>query len=326
MNDLTNLFEEFNKNISLDENYKKKVRTARDAVRKKINNYFDEKDYLKPEHYTQGSYPMHTAIVPLEGEDFDLDNGVYLQGFEASEDWPKVSTVHNLIKNAVMGHTEKTIDKNVCVRVVYKDNYHIDLPIYILGNDENGDEVAFLAHKTKGWIISDPKAFREWFNQAVKENDERQLRRIVKYLKQWAHFKNIDISGMAITILATKNYDSELENSDAEALLEVLVSIIDSLTIDFSCFKPVRPKDEDLFSEKTYNDQQKLLSDLIKFKDKLNEAIFDSKNQFDSSTLLREIFGKDRFPEGDINKKNNADNFIKTNEPENLGKTNKHYA
>lgn len=324
MNDLSNLFKEFNKNISLSDSYKQKIRTGRDAVRVKIDNHFEKEEFEKPNHYTQGSYPMHTAILPLDGEDFDLDNGVYLQGYgDDQSTWPSVFVVHDLIKKAVEGHTKAILDKDTCVRVTYQDNYHIDLPIYIMGKDDSGEEVAFLAHKSEGWIISDPKAFRNWFNSSVQESEDRMLRRIVKYFKQWIHFNDIDLSGMAITILATENFTAE--EDDAQTLLKVTTDVLDKLEGDFECFKPVRPTDENLLSGLGYFQQESILENIRNLKDKLAESIFESENQKDSSLILRDLFGSARFPLGDSAKKN-SNEYLETASPEKVGKKNRHYA
>ena len=89
---------------------------------------------------------MKTLVNPIEGE-FDLDDGIYLQGYEDLDfdDWVVPSTVHSWIKKAVDERTEQdVIDKDTCVRVPYASGYHIDLPIYICK-----DGVAYLAHKEK---------------------------------------------------------------------------------------------------------------------------------------------------------------------------------
>ena len=51
---------------------------------------------------------MKTAIMPLDGDEFDLDNGVYLRGYSTDQDdWPAAQTVHTWVKEAV----EKTYFK-----------------------------------------------------------------------------------------------------------------------------------------------------------------------------------------------------------------------
>lgn len=323
MNKLAKLFEGFNNNISLSESYKQKIRTGRNSIRSRIGNYFEQKDQQIPKHHTQGSYAMHTSIMPLEDEDFDLDNGVYLQGYDDNREcWPEVSNVHCLVKEAVQGHTKEIIDKDTCVRVVYQDNYHLDLPIYIMGKDDDGQEVAYLAHKKEGWIISDPVAFRNWFNDATKPSPTGSLRRSVKYLKQWIHHNKIDIPGMAVSILVAENFSDE--GDDALTLLRVVTDIIDDLEENYSCYKPVRPKTENLFSKHSYYDQSKNLNQLELLKNKLAEAIYDSKNQYEASIVLREVFWEKRFPIGEKDILN--EEYLKTSEPEKVGKKNRHYA
>ncbi len=131
---------------------------------------------------------MKTAIMPVGEDEFDLDNGVYLQGYSYNQDeWPVTQTVHTWVKDAVTGHTSNApIDKNTCVRVVYEDKYHIDLPIYIMGENDDGDSIAYLAHKSKGWIESDPKAFTDWFQGYVNDNGQQipSLSKIFKGLER----------------------------------------------------------------------------------------------------------------------------------------------
>lgn len=244
MGSLSKLFLDFHDENSLTKTYKEKITKGRDALRNKIGNKFEEKGRKKPQHCTQGSYAMKTAIMPLDGDEFDLDNGVYLRGYSTDQDdWPAAQTVHTWVKEAVEKHTSNSpIDKNTCIRVVYEDKYHIDLPIYIMGENSAGDSIAYLAHKSKGWIESDPKAFTAWFQGYVNENGQ-EIRRMVKYLKAWKDYKNIDIKGMAITILVCNNF-SVTEKRDDLSLLDTVTNIIDSLEDSFHCYKPVNLLEE----------------------------------------------------------------------------------
>lgn len=143
MGSLSKLFLDFHDENSLTKTYKEKITKGRDALRNKIGNKFEEKGRKKPQHCTQGSYAMKTAIMPLDGDEFDLDNGVYLRGYSTDQDdWPAAQTVHTWVKEAVEKHTSNSpIDKNTCIRVVYEDKYHIDLPIYIMGENSAGELV-----------------------------------------------------------------------------------------------------------------------------------------------------------------------------------------
>ena len=322
MLNLNKLFEDFHDEISLTKTYKDKITTGRDALRTKIGNKFEEKGRKKPQHCTQGSYAMRTAIMPIGDDEFDLDNGVYLKGYSIEQDeWPSTQTVHTWVKDAVDGHTSNSpIDKNTCVRVVYEDKYHIDLPIYIMGKNSDGNSIAYLAHKSKGWIESDPKAFTSWFQEFVNDNGQ-QIRRMVKYLKSWKDYKSIDIKGMAITILVCNNF-SVTENRDDISLLDTVTNIIDSLDDSFHCYKPVTPTDENLFADISETSKNSILNGLNNLKRKLDVAINEKNNEKEATDILRKVFG-DRFPDGeDVNK----DISEKTVAPIKLGNEDCHFA
>ncbi len=322
MPNLNDLFLEFDKKISLKKVYKQKITRGRDALRTKISNKFSEKGRNKPKYCTQGSYAMKTAVMPLDGDEFDLDNGIYLQGYSTMQlTWPSTQSVHSWVKEAVNGHTSNPpVDKNTCVRVVYEDKYHIDLPIYIMGKDVYNDDVAYLAHKSKGWIKSDPKAFTNWFQSYVNENGQ-QIRRLVKYLKAWKDYKGIDIKGMALTILVCRNF-SLTENRDDISLLDTVTNIIDFLEEDFHCYKPVTPTDEDLFSNTSETSRNSILNGLNYLKRKLDTAIYEEKNEKEATDIIEKLFG-DRFPEGeDVDKSI----YESTSASINLGKEDSHFA
>lgn len=320
MLDLNDLFLVFNDEISLTKTYKNKVTSGRDALRTKIGNKFSDKGRNKPKYYTQGSYSMKTAIIPLDDE-FDLDNGVYLQGYSTDEEeWPATQTVHTWVKEAVEGHTSNNpIDKNTCVRVVYEDKYHIDLPIYIMGKD-NEEDVAFLAHKSKGWVKSDPKAFTNWFQDYVKR-DGQVIRRMVKYLKAWKDYKNIDIKGIAITILVCEN-SCLTDDRDDISLLDTITNIYDTLEENFQCYKPVTPTDEDLFADLSETAKEGILGALKKIIKELDRAIYETNNEKKATDILRNIFGE-RFPEGEDE---NKDMYEATQTPVKLGDEDSHFA
>ena len=66
MGSLSKLFLDFHDENSLTKTYKEKITKGRDALRNKIGNKFEEKGRKKPQHCTQGSYAMKTAIMPLD--------------------------------------------------------------------------------------------------------------------------------------------------------------------------------------------------------------------------------------------------------------------
>lgn len=161
MANLHNEFITFSNEISLSSAQKEELRTSRDSVRDHIRKWMRDKKGISVKFYLQGSYAMHTAVKPINEGEYDIDDGVYLTDYYDMQDenLPSCETVHDWIKQAVKDQTSTDpIDKNTCVRVVYKHGYHIDLPIYILRND-----AAFLANKKAAGLKAMRKALKTGF-------------------------------------------------------------------------------------------------------------------------------------------------------------------
>lgn len=307
MADLHELFQKYNGKITLSSTKRDSLKTSRNALRKDIKNWFSEKEKKQPNFCWQGSFAMKTLVNPLNDSDYDLDDGVYILGYEdkAMDDWITPTTAHSWVKAAVNDRSQQdVIDKNACIRVPYAAGYHIDLPIYILK-----DDIAYLAHKNKGWVESDPKAFKEWFVDKVGDTDYgEQLRRAVKYLKAWRDYKGISLKGIEITILATNCFD-KYDNRDDKSLRNTVEEIINVLEDSFECVKPVAPG-ENLFEDVSEAKKNSILSGLKTLKDNLDKAIKESDEKKASEYLI-ESFG-DRFPLG---KEAYQSNFASSKQP-----------
>lgn len=307
MANLQKQFEEFNEKITLTNSKSNSLRKSRNALRSDIKVWFSDKEKKQPKFSMQGSFAMKTVVNPLNGKEYDLDDGVYIQGYEDSEieDWPSPSTVHNWVKNAIENRTKQdVIDKNTCVRVPYCAGYHIDLPIYICK-----DDVAYLAHKENGWTESDPKAFKDWFVGKVNNEEYgEQLRRIVKYLKAWRDYKDVSLKGIEITILATNNFD-KYEDRDDKALRNTVENIIDVLEKDFKCVKPVAPV-ENLFENISDTKKNAILDAFNKLKSNLNTAIEESNKKKASEILIKSL--GDRFP---LANESQEESFVSSRKP-----------
>jgi Cyclic GMP-AMP synthase DncV-like, nucleotidyltransferase domain len=295
------LFSDFDAKIRLNDSKVKKLKGNRKALRNKIRDHFKEKDWEKPSFYSQGSFPLKTNLNPIltttsDGdikEKYDLDDGVYFLCPESERKEP--ATYHDRIKKAVDGHAEKVVDKTTCVRVVYADGHHIDLPSYWLERD--GD-VPQLAHKSKGFIDSDPKAFKDWVDKEISTaNSNGQLRRIIRYLKAWKNYrenKNSSIklpSGFILTILACDHFVKNTR--DDLSFKETVESIKSELDRSFTCYRPTVPTDEQLLSEYS---KDTVLRELDTLLDNAQKAL-DSDCEKEASELWRKVFG-DRFPLG----------------------------
>lgn len=321
MADLHSTFLEFDDIVKLSSDKKKSLRTSRNSIREDIRDYFDEnRDKHTVSFKGQGSFLMNTTIEPLSGE-YDVDDGVYIFGKE--EDKPTVQTAHNWIYNAVKDRTSsEPLDKNTCVRVIYKKDYHVDLPIYYKTDKSDDqfildDEVPLLAHKSKGWVESDPYAFKKWFDDQAKGRP--QLKRIVRYLKAWSNKKQEDNSslrfpsGMVFTILASENYVSN--GRDDKALLGTLKAIQQSiddikfLSANYSCYRPTVDMYENLLDKYSSQGTKSSFLNALDSFIKSGEQAVELESKKDACAKWQKHLG-DRFPCSSV-KDNNAESSAK---------------
>ena len=295
MADLDKLYNRFCQTITLTSSKRDELKTGRDSIRDDIRDSFSDNGRSRPSFCMQGSFSMKTTINPINGNEYDLDDGVYIKGYadKSQDGWPNAATVHDWIIDAVDGHTSSAPEnKTSCVRVRYAHGYHIDLPSYIISG-----ETCYLATKNDGWVESDPKAFKEWFMNYVTDypiSYGEPLRRTVKYLKAWRDYCAVDLESIAITILATNNFSS-YSGRDDKAVLNTVKRIHASLSTNFSCKKPVYPYEE-LLGE--YNDAEK--KDILNALSSLEEALSDALEEDDekkASEKARSVYGN-RFPLG----------------------------
>lgn len=297
-------YTKFNKGIKLSDKRKKDLKGSRKEIRRKIRVWFKDNkpDELQPKFYGQGSFEMNTTVNPIpeiDQEDnklvkYDLDYGVYFLERQGENNKKNIDTWHNWIYDSVENHTQTPpIRKTTCIRVVFSDGHHIDLPIYYM----NGD-IPELAHRSKDWIESDPKAFFEWFNAFAKVKP--QLRRIVRYLKAWKDFrekKNKTLklpSGFALTIMAVNNF--EPSDNDDESFRKTVRKIRESLSQNFECLRPTTPEDENVFDDYS----QKRKDDFLQCLDALIldcDNAMEEENFRKASEFMINSFG-DRFPLG----------------------------
>jgi hypothetical protein len=304
MADLNETFIEFNGVIALSTTKKDELRKSRNAIRKDIETYFEKnRDKHTVKFKGQGSFSMNTTILPDSGE-YDVDDGVYIFGKE--EDKPTPATAHNWIYKAVENRTgQNTIDKNTCVRVQYAKSYHVDLPIYYKTTDSNNEyfydsvDVPELAHKSKGWIESDPYAFKLWFDEKAK--DKNQLKRIVRYLKAWTDNKeHLNLpNGMIFTILAVNNYAEK--DRDDEAFLETLKAIQKSIDdtrhnwASYECKRPTIDKTENLLAKYSSDTRKKSFLDALDSLITSGKQAIEAKSKKDACSKWQKHLG-DRFP------------------------------
>lgn len=207
--------------------------------------------------HTQGSYSMKTMIQEADG-DYDIDDGVYFKkedlvgplGGEMS-----ARAVRQMICDALQDDRFKIapeVHKN-CVRVHYKDGYHIDVPSYrkieikdpISGEPKTAWELA-----SSDWKRSDARSVTKWFlkansikcSDASKDGNSGQFVRMTRLMKKFAKsrasWKSKTTSGFAISRLVEQCYLEE-EGRDDLAFRRLMQQVRDQLDYDDEIKHPI---------------------------------------------------------------------------------------
>jgi hypothetical protein len=297
MANLSSNFSDYNKAIKLADIDRTQLLIVRDELRRRMRDGYDLvsaqiKHQHKIEFQSQGSFVMDTIIRPMR-DDYDLDDGIYFIGSKKPAQRPSTQEFHEWVRQSIdRGHDdiEKITDKATCVRVQYKKGFHIDIPIYYAEFFDTPD----LAHKEKGWVLSNPIEFIDWFERKISSGfqkafiyesrmysefarwtadirkQDHQLRRIVRYLKAWGDLRREEMPcGLIMTILAANHYSAH--DRDDIALKETLVNIEAQLARKFECLRPTTPVGENLLEG--YKNREAFLKYLQRFIENAKAAL-----------------------------------------------------
>ncbi len=248
----------------------------RDAQIKKLKSNLEQDNFPQPiEFINQGSYAMKTLIQ--QSEEYDLDIGVVFDKNDLiSENKLQPSSIKYYVGQKLKDKRflkSPSVMKN-CIRVNYKENYHIDMPIF--RKDGNLLELA----TTKGWESSNPQNINRWF--AVEKSNKQHLKKIVQLLKRFSRTRTTDWnmpSGLIFTILASECYidDERLDISFYKTVYKMYIRLkkcrmvfIPNTTNDIALEEKHRTKVKNLyeklsgyfnggFKEKNFSDKNRSL-------------------------------------------------------------------
>lgn len=215
-----------------------------DAGLKKLREVGENVPTYTP--FDQGSYAMGTGVKPLD-RDYDIDVG--LEFALAKADHPDPVKVKEWVLRALEDHTERVEMRRPCVTVFYQQDgeslYHVDLAIYSPAS-ENADRKNYLAkgklnsdEEYRVWQESSPKQLMELMGSRFKGDDDKQFRRVIRYLKRWKDVRfssggNGAPPGIALTVAActwftpfkqTHPVSNQVVYDDLGALLGLLRSL-----------------------------------------------------------------------------------------------------
>jgi hypothetical protein len=228
---------------------------------------------LNPEIYPQGSMKLRTTTKPVDGP-HDLD---FVCEFAVSHNLVNpLALLDEMFKvfKANATYANMVEKKNRCVRVVYRDEFYLDILPACRDHQNGGTCIQVPDIGARGWSASNPLEYAKWFErkanrrgimamdkmqplptlQSVEEKHVLQL--VVQLLKRWRDLFYCDSNyppiSIVLTTLAAQYYKGE--SSISIALLNVLDAIVSELDFAHSqghrlhIPNPVHP-DED-FSER----------------------------------------------------------------------------
>ncbi|MEN4659593.1 nucleotidyltransferase [Pantoea agglomerans] len=304
-------FEEFHTKILMGYEDNEPLCSRRDTLKKELRDKLS-KDLPGFDFFLQGSYALHTGIVPLGGNP-DIDIGIIFECSPSDNDYKDPLKLKKIIKDALSTKNRTVRIKKPCVTVEYLRNeeviYHIDLAIY---SCEGGDseKQTYLARGRDSspadeilWEKSSARELTEKILEKYEDKaDRKQYRRVIRYLKRWKDVKighkNAPSVGLTVGAydLFSNNFDfTSGKPNDLLALLSLVNLLLNNWGGDerLHIYSPVEPF-SDLFSRMTDTQMTDFKTKLEKLSSVLTEAR-DEPDTYEACKLLSSQFGDD-FP------------------------------
>jgi len=301
----------WNEKVKMPQKKYEELIEKRDNRLKKIESEIknDKKIDLKiVEKIHQGSCRMKTLIQ--QNEEYDIDMGIVFD----SENLKENNKTHpNTIKEYILKKlkddrfAKEPEKKKNCIRIYYKDNFHIDMVIYKKEND-----IYYLA--SNEWEESNPKNINKWFDE--EKSQKQYLKKIVQLLKKWSKSReswNMP-SGLIFSILAAECYD--YRDRIDESFYYTLKNIFNRLEKD-KTIKIPNTNIEITQSNKHKNKVENLFNKLKDFFDgseTINSSTIENTNDKKKALLTWKKFFNDDFFEQIIENKMEA-NIVIPNKP-----------
>ncbi len=307
MADVQKLFERFHRDIRTYYEINEKLRSKKTIIVNRIQDHLRKNDRPVCSEYIQGSYKMKVGILALEGAEYDIDVGLRFS-FDDKKYMP--GTVRGWVFEAVKDHTDDVKEMGPCIRVTYKDGYHVDLVCYAWWDDEFGAEQHRLAHKASGWRSANPPKLVQYVRDARRpfegtedsSTQTDQFRRVVRYLKRWNDNairgeSDEKPSGLALVLLTKQHLTASALTWDGAADDRLAVERVARAAAEtvgrITATKPT-PEGEDMFGRLSESGMRELKERFAALRD----ALIDAQREPDASKAcvrLKEVFGDD-FP------------------------------
>jgi len=229
-------FNAFHAAIKLDEDDEKEtLQTKRDTLLRALKANLPS-TAPKFTSFHQGSYSMHTGVVPLNGN-FDIDIGIIFECERKA--YPDPVVLKKIVRDALDTHGRTVNIRRPCVTVNYMTgdvtNYHVDLAIYAQRADglldlAKGKEHSATEHRV--WETSDPEQLTKLICGRFSDDAERaQYRRCIRYMKRWRDYQFLKGGplSIAITVAAYKWFQPKKAATGTYLDLEALLAFVEAM-------------------------------------------------------------------------------------------------
>ena len=322
--DLRKSFHQFYKNLQLPDEDKITLQNARRDVRSHLRKHFGEIRFL-----TQGSFAYRTLIRPNQNppQRMDLDDGAYFLDIDINKVNPKelLDEVENALGELARPKGWRLENKPCCCRLVIAEDKHIDIPCYGL-RGEPLNEVAdsthpatfaslyqdagipylpfirsgfiFLAHKTEGWIESDPRRVLDWALKCTEDYGKVFLR-VCCYMKAWRdnQWEKSPMKSLSIMAMVEQAFVDEKiaqgEIDDDDVVLRTSARMMDYLGGEGGCIRD--PSDAFKCLDKDLTDEEKdtIIARLQGLHSDMETVIYDrGMDSKQASEEMRKQFGR----------------------------------
>jgi hypothetical protein len=202
----------------------------------KIYNEKHGTSFKVSETITQGSMAMNTA-VQSDSKDFDIDMAIVFRDNNVGNIGSQA--IKNIVVEALTykcGQFSATPEKKTnCVRIIYREGYHIDFAIYRKDIDVYGNATYY--HAGSDWTKRDPKAINDWFKNCV-ELKGQNLRKAIRLSKMFCKSRDgWDMPGGLIqTVLCEERFRGATRLD--ECFYDTMCSVRDRLMWNKDVYNP----------------------------------------------------------------------------------------
>lgn len=234
-------FDEFHTRIKLDQDDERaKLRDKRDTLIRALANNLDD-DVPAFEKFDQGSYAMHTGVLPPD-KNYDIDVGIV---FDCTRDkYADPVELKKKVCKALNTHGRSVVIRRPCVTVNYmrgnEVDYHVDLAIYVKRDDGLLDLAKGKLNSStekRVWEPSDPRKLTDIICTAFSDADDlAQYRRCIRYFKRW---RNVQFANggaplsIALTVAAKNLFATRFSTSSRPVDLLAMIDWVDALLGQF---------------------------------------------------------------------------------------------